>query len=322
MEISIIIPVYKVEKYIDKCLSSIFSQNIDSSLFEVIIVNDGTPDSSMSIVQSYVDKFNNIIVINQDNQGLSIARNAGIQIAQGKYIWCVDSDDWLPDKSLYNVLSKLRYDCDAVKILLCRNYEPNGISINDKYNKYLSGKTEMKGKDFIFDEGQYSPAQSIIYKKKFLEDYNLFFFPHIYHEDGEFGLRALYLAKKILLINSVCYCYRIRSNDSIMSTFKLKNFQDLILIYKNLIAFKKEFVNREDYANWDGLIVNILYLFFRWAKNKSFEKNFSKDFWALYNENKSLFNQNLYKILRARHFHKSSIKKYVILRFFPKLYFI
>lgn len=322
MDLSIIIPVYKVEQYIGTCLDSIFSQNVDLSLFEVIIVNDGTPDKSMDIVSSYIDKYYNISVIEQENSGLSVARNNGIKLAKGKYVWCVDSDDWIPENSLNIILSQIKNNCDAIKILLGRFNECDGTYKSDNYNKYLSGRKFVSGKDYIFDQGQYAPAQGFIYKKEFLEEHSLYFYPQIYHEDTEFGLRALYLAKTVLLINDVCYNYRLRSSNSIMSSFKLKNFQDLILIYQNLKYFKCKHVCKKDYDHWDGLItVCVLFVFFIWAKSKSFEKSHSTEFWKLYDDNKDLFNRNLYKVFKVRHFHKRYIKMYLILRFFPKMYF-
>ena len=92
MILSIIIPVYKVEKYVRKTLESVFSENFSDNEVEVIVVNDGTPDRSMDIVNEFVSH-KSLRIINQENQGLSGARNTGIKAAKGKYVWFVDSDD-------------------------------------------------------------------------------------------------------------------------------------------------------------------------------------------------------------------------------------
>ena len=89
--LSIIIPVYNVEAYIGKLLQSIFSQ--DTEGVEIIVVNDGTPDDSMNVVQGFVPVHANLHIVNQPNRGLSEARNTGLKHAQGKYVWFVDGDD-------------------------------------------------------------------------------------------------------------------------------------------------------------------------------------------------------------------------------------
>ncbi len=112
---SIIIPVYNVEKYIKKCLDSVFSQTDKD--FEVIVVNDGTKDNSMDIVKKY-----DVKIINQKNQGLSAARNLGFEVAKGDYLWFVDSDDWLRDNSLAEVIEyiiNLKFDVLSSALMYC-----------------------------------------------------------------------------------------------------------------------------------------------------------------------------------------------------------
>ena len=105
-KLSIIVPVYNVEKYIRPCIESIFRQGLDDADFEVIIVNDGTKDRSMEIISSIISQHKNITVINQENQGLSVARNNGIKKAIGNYILFVDSDDLIVDHCLPFFLEK------------------------------------------------------------------------------------------------------------------------------------------------------------------------------------------------------------------------
>ena len=104
IQLSIIVPVYNVEMYIRPCIESIFNQGLDEKYFEVIIVNDGTEDRSMEMIQDLIIFHKNIIVINQKNQGISIARNVGIAAANGEYILMPDSDDLLIENSLKPLL--------------------------------------------------------------------------------------------------------------------------------------------------------------------------------------------------------------------------
>lgn len=320
MKLSIIIPIYKVEKYINECLNSIYLQNINESLFEVIAVNDGTPDNSMTIVERYTRNHKNLIIINQTNKGLSEARNAGLKYAKGDYVWFVDSDDWLPEKSISILLNHTNNNYDAIKILIRRVKEKDNTFIDEKYNKYLVNKNCISGKEYLFEDGIYAPAQGIIYKRLFLQDYHLYFIPNIFHEDAELGMRALYYAKQIYLIKDICYYYRIRQEGSIMSSLKLKNFQDLLYIYNQRVIFGRDILP-QDVSFWQGTSCKILYTFFYMAKSSSFETNFHNEFWNLYHTNKKIFNKSLKYIFHCKHLKKRYIKDYIIFRYIPKLYF-
>jgi glycosyltransferase involved in cell wall biosynthesis len=106
MQLSIIIPVYNVEAYVSKCLDSVFAQGMDPALYEVIVINDGSPDNSKAIIESYLPKHSNLIFIDQENQGVSVARNRGLDIAKGSYIAFIDPDDCIELNSLPSILNK------------------------------------------------------------------------------------------------------------------------------------------------------------------------------------------------------------------------
>ena len=134
--LSIIIPVYNVEKYVRSCFESIFCQGLVENEFEVIIVNDGTKEKSMEVIDDIVKSHNNIIVINQVNQGLSVARNNGIAEARGEYILMIDSDDLLIDHSLSVLLEQAvssKADLIVADYLEMKDDEIEGITtINQK----------------------------------------------------------------------------------------------------------------------------------------------------------------------------------------------
>ena len=102
--LSIVVPVYNVDRYLDECMESLVTQDIDSSEYEVICVNDGSTDNSGNILDKYAKRYCNVIVINKSNGGVSTARNMGIDNAQGKYIWFIDSDDFILKNSLSSML--------------------------------------------------------------------------------------------------------------------------------------------------------------------------------------------------------------------------
>ena len=108
MKLTIVIPAYKVEKYIAKCIQSCLNQDVPEKEYEIVVVNDGTPDKSAIIAKEFAAKHANIKVIDQDNQGLSVARNTGIHYSKGDYIWFVDSDDYIADNCLARIIHLIR----------------------------------------------------------------------------------------------------------------------------------------------------------------------------------------------------------------------
>jgi len=117
--LSIIVPVYNTEKYISTCLDSLLEQDIDKNSYEIICVNDGSTDSSLSILQEYKQKHENILLINKPNGGVSSARNAGLHAAKGNYIWVIDSDDWIARNCLGVIAQAINtYNPSMVQIAL------------------------------------------------------------------------------------------------------------------------------------------------------------------------------------------------------------
>lgn len=234
MTISIVIPVFNVEEYLPKCLDSILiDNNFDG---EVICVNDGSTDNSLSILRDYANKFGNIKIINQDNKGLSEARNSGLRVATGDYILFVDSDDWLFPDSLQQIIAKL----DGEEILYFNSkkvYEETGevdgnIAIPER--RHISGQAYFAA---IQEEPRNVPSGCVcsgIYKRSFLTDNNLWNEPGIYHEDSYFTPQALLKAQDVSCVNDYVYAYRIRTKGSITASTKPKHIKDSLFICRNL----------------------------------------------------------------------------------------
>ena len=170
--LSIIVPVYKVEEYIRPCIESIFKQGLDDADFEVIIVNDGTPDKSMEIIADIIATHQNIIVINQENQGLSMARNNGMKIATGEYIQFLDSDDLLIDKSLPYLLDKATSSKADLVVADFISMDDNKIAkFNNNTFKQRNGKIQKKkGKElFLYDlNPHHCYVWRTLYRREFL----------------------------------------------------------------------------------------------------------------------------------------------------------
>ena len=116
MRLSIIVPVYNVALYLSKCLSSLVHQNIDINDFEILVLNDGSTDNSQSIINHFALKYSNIRVFHHPNMGLSGTRNRGLKEAKGDYVWFVDSDDWLEDNCLKDILDTLTGNPDVLSL--------------------------------------------------------------------------------------------------------------------------------------------------------------------------------------------------------------
>jgi len=219
--LSIIIPVYNVEKYIKMTLDSIFSQNNQREDIEVIVVNDGTPDHSMDVVAPFAETHSNLRIINQDNQGLSGARNTGIREAHGKYIWFVDSDDMIEEGILGQVLPLLENGEEDVYIFRIKEINENNDILKERH--FLDDKNVQyySGFDVINNMSRhdvfYTPMQIYMINTVFLRRNNLKFVCGIYHEDMEFAPRMLVFAHRIAYVPYISYCYVRRSAQSITS---------------------------------------------------------------------------------------------------------
>lgn len=314
--LSIVIPVYNVEKYIRKCILSIISQKSFNNEVEVIIVNDGTPDNSLNIIKDLCNCYTNIIVINQSNKGLSEARNTGLRHATGKFVWFVDSDDSIIDGSLYKIIQILKSsNFDILAILMVLVYQDNDVTKKLHYNKHLECKEIIRGADYLFEGGDLGPTQQYIFSLDFLKDNNLLFYPGIYHEDGEFDARALYLCQRLRLSNIYAYNYLQRGN-SIMTSMSCKNFNDLITVYDNLLSFGNEKVFKNDTKDWSALAASLIMPMFSWTARFNNTEEFKK----IYESNSKKIRKGILNLIYLRHLKWFHLKLIVCILVFPKIY--
>ena len=148
--ISVVVPVYNVEKYLERCVDSIIKQTYKN--LDIILVDDGSQDNSGKICDKYKEKYNNIQVIHQKNQGLSIARNNGLAIAEGNYITFIDSDDWIKKdmiESLFNAMHK--YKADIASVAVYDVYDSGQVIKNVKYKNVKVLSREEALECFLFN---------------------------------------------------------------------------------------------------------------------------------------------------------------------------
>lgn len=232
MDLSIIVPVYNVEKYVKPCIESIFKQGLDDADYEVIIVNDGCTDRSMEMISDIIQAHNNIIVVNQENQGLSVARNHGISVAKGDYILMPDSDDLLIENSLHPLLENA---IEAQADLIVADY----ISMTDEeiensnapqIQKTDYNYVEKTGEDLLLYD--LNPYQCFVwrtlFRREFLIDNNLTFVPGIYIQDVPFTHECYLKAKKCIRASWLLNIYR-KGHDSATFSFNKKKTKDFCI---------------------------------------------------------------------------------------------
>lgn len=243
MKLSIIIPCFKVEEYIEDCLYSIINQIQDG--IEVILVDDGSPDNCPRICDDFSKRYSYIQVIHKKNGGLSSARNAGLRVATGDYVWFVDSDDWIMPNALDILLGylSLKQEVDVYSSPL--SYYDGAKFMKKDFNPDFCKMTGME----YYKRGYPTGAvPRFIISRCFLEYYDISFFEGILHEDGPFSILLAGCANTIITIPQSLYCYRQRE-ESIMHSLTIKSSYDLISGYKTLQS-KINNDNRIKNAQW------------------------------------------------------------------------
>lgn len=241
---SFIVPVYNTEKYLKKCLDSLINQTYKD--FEIIVVNDGSTDKSSSIISKYQKKYKNIIVIDKENEGLSMARNRGVQKSSGKYIIFVDSDDYVSNKLLEEVDKKID-DNDILRFQIATEDEEY-TKINEYHEEGFESMCGYDAFKYLSSYHFVEPAWCYVIRKNYYIENKFSFKKGVYHED--FGLipYVIYKARKVKSIDFIGYYY-IQRNGSIMNNndYKktVKKAFDMIEQYKTMRLFAKN-INRKN----------------------------------------------------------------------------
>lgn len=223
--ISVIIPVYDVEKYLDKCVTSVVNQKYRN--LEIILVDDGSPDESGKLCDKWANKDSRITVIHQSNKGLSGARNTGMKAATGKYIYFLDSDDYISD-NLFAIVIPMMEEKD----LDCVGFASEVLMGNVRSQLYPNCKKTdlgvmLKGGEYVKTDIPLSLVPLYVFRLGFLKDKKLTFKEHIYYEDMLFTPTFMLEDPRIVLLNSKFYFYMKRDNSITTSNLCEKNYTDM-----------------------------------------------------------------------------------------------
>ncbi len=299
MKLSIIIPVYNVEKYISKCLGSILCQNLDPAEYEIIIVNDGSPDDSKSIILEYQKKNKNIVFIDQENKGVSVARNRGLDCANGDYVLFIDPDDTLYENSIKPILEKAYQDNLDVLYLKLDLFDENGGFISTY---------EECGEENVISNGLEHPRRTYLttlYRRKVIADIR--YVEGITRgQDTVFNTMVQSVSQRCSYCAIPYYKYLVRNSSSRQFIGNEKAFKGCLKAISELEIFrKKHFDNSNEQAIAYFNKVNLIFV------QRVLE-------WSVFPQmNRTRFN-HLKSFLRENHFDeliKATAKKF---KFFDK----
>lgn len=236
---SIIVPIFNVEKYVNDCIESLLNQKTQYS-YEIILVNDGSTDESLKVIEQYEDK-KNIKIINQKNKGLGAARNVGCCNSNGQYIIFVDSDDVSTSNCVEDLVSAIKNN----------NYDVV-IAEHSYYGKKIKNR-QCKTKEIKKNKQDYlrGVAWARIYKRELF--YNFSMFENCWYEDASNALILPYFANKVGYLNKIVYLYRKREMSIMQETNKSNNYKQIDAVYivdkfYDYIMQNKLSINNENYS--------------------------------------------------------------------------
>ena len=263
--VSIIIPVYNSDRYLRECLDSVINQTLKD--IEILCVNDGSTDNSLSILEEYAQKDARIKIINQENKGQSVARNRGLDIALGEFIAFIDSDDtFLSDNALETVLNNFTHDVDFVNFGIFLNIEPDvKTKIKDKdVNPKLSGKIKIC-ENIMYQTPVY--VWNKIFRKNIIDKYSLRFPDGLLFEDCVFTYSYLALSNYGYYLNDKFYSYLIRKG-STMNSLNKNNKKGIDHIYCMKELFNFYYTNNL-IVSYQDLFENLFVLYIKHAIKSS-----------------------------------------------------
>ena len=241
--ISVIIPVYNVEKYLRECVDSVLSQSYEN--FEIILVDDGSTDNSGKICDEYAEKYDKITVVHKENGGLSDARNKGLSLAQGEYIYFLDSDDFIVPEAFEELVSAIiRTNADFVFF--------DSLSFEDEGRDYDIEQRYIRKKDYGTQKGEkilletlrnkdyHSAVPLCFIKKQMFNKPDLQFVSGIYYEDSIFTYNLFMSAENVAHCSKAYYHRRYRSASIMTAKKNTKYFDSICRVYESVLEFSQK----------------------------------------------------------------------------------
>lgn len=279
-DLSIVVPVYNVEKYLPKCLDSILETKWNNVSYEIIIIDDESPDGSLVIAKSYAEQYEVIQIISQENRGLGGARNTGIQNAQGTYIFFLDSDDFLIGDQMPEIINKARaLDVDILEF--------SAQTVREDYSLIaeifpVEDSIPVSGQEYY---GYLHPSNSVcnkVYRRTFLQNNEILFIEKVYVEDAPFNLKS-YLKASIVASYPLIPVAFLQNQSSITRQKRtgkqmVKFIEDSIMVTQymseylseNLLSVTKGALERKLSVFVSGILLMIIHSEESWKKKKNY----------------------------------------------------
>ncbi|OUQ80715.1 hypothetical protein B5E48_04865 [Massilimicrobiota sp. An105] len=252
--VSIVVPIYNVEKYLERCLNSLINQTYKN--IEILLINDGSTDESESICLKYIKKDSRIKYYKKENGGLSSARNKGIAVSMGKYISFIDSDDYVRNDMIETLLYYMvKNDADIVE---CNYYEVriNGKITEKKKNYEIKSYNSGEAIKSLIDNESITPtAWNKLYNRQLFN--KIKYTENIFHEDEDIIIKLLIESKKIVSIPDCLYFYITRNGSIINSPLKLNHFDIIKIMQDRIQLLKNEGVASELIDKTNARLSNI-----------------------------------------------------------------
>ena len=269
MRLSIIIPVYNVQEYVERCIRSLENQDLPKTDYEIIVTNDGSPDNSLDVIKKLQAEFENIVLIDQENQGVSMARNNAIDIAKGKYILPIDPDDYVTPNTLHSLLSLAeKKDLDALYLSFAFFDEQDKLIWQCDFSQ-LEGQIYSGTETYFITHDKNIQAMdpdrswAVFYKKEILTKFKIIYPKNVpFLEDGIFLVEFFAIARRCGFSNTLFYLRTSRIGSATKSKliFTEKSLEGFLIGVDDLHEFNRRFklnLEQQEVIN-QGLVKFIL----------------------------------------------------------------
>ena len=265
--VSVIVPTYNVERYVEDCIDSLISQTYPN--IEIIVIDDGSKDATVYLLNQYKDKIK--LIAHDNNKGQGARRNQGIKLAKGEYIYFVDSDDWIEKDTIKELVEQaVKTGADLVRFN-GKAFSEGGVTLKKEgqynFSHQLEHKKVYTGEDLLDKNRRSFSASPCLYliKKSVIDQHNLYFLEGVLHEDEYFTTRLFCAVESMTYINKPHYNrrYRVASTMTEQSNLhKLKSFESYLKIFKalekdyqrpELKPAQKQFIKRQLLSVYNGL---------------------------------------------------------------------
>ncbi|OWV19089.1 Glycosyltransferase involved in cell wall bisynthesis [Fibrobacter sp. UWB16] len=283
--VSLIVPIYNADKYLTRCLNSIVNQTYTN--LEIILINDGSTDTSLNICNKYAQKDSRIVLINKTNEGASVARNIGIQMSCGEYIAFLDADDWIASNYIEQLMIPFEYEDIDISICnyqICNDYILTPPELNHNFSY-------RNAKDYLLENQKKGNFTIIvpwgkIFKKKII--FGIFFPERLHFEDEATVYKYFYASNQIAECNYKAYFY-FQSKNGLTKSVYPQHPEDAIKVFESQYEFFKE---KKDTAFFQQTLATLLWKCLTLYILKKDKRNFAKNKITQYLKDFQDFNVN------------------------------